>query len=68
MERMAVSSSNLLSVGYEIETMILEIEFNSGLYQYYDVPEYIYQELINSSSLGRYFNHNIKNNFSFSAI
>lgn len=68
MERMAVSSSNLLSVGYEIETMILEIEFNSGLYQYYDVPEYIYQELINSSSLGHYFNHNIKNNFSFSAI
>ncbi|WP_140132871.1 KTSC domain-containing protein, partial [Vibrio parahaemolyticus] len=51
MERIAVSSSNLVSVGYDEGTMTLEVEFNNGIYQYYDVPLYIYEELMGAASL-----------------
>lgn len=62
MERIAVSSSNLASVGYDASTQTLEIEFNhGGVYQYYNVTEDVYNDLINAGSVGSYFSHNIKN-------
>lgn len=40
-------SSNIGSIGYELETMTLEVEFSNGsVYQYYDVPEAVFQELL----------------------
>ncbi len=48
--------------------MTLEIEFNNGIYQYYDVPEDIFQELINASSIGSFIHHNIKNHYSYSPV
>jgi KTSC domain len=61
MERQSVESSNLASVGYDAENEILEIEFNhGGVYQYFDVPENIYESLMNADSLGQYFDRNIK--------
>jgi len=61
MERQSVESSNLASIGYDAENEILEIEFNhGGIYQYFDVPENIYEELMNASSHGQYFDRNIK--------
>ncbi len=32
MERIAVKSSNLASVGYDLENSIIEIEFNYGVF------------------------------------
>jgi hypothetical protein len=63
MERQSVSSSNLVSVGYDVESYTLEVEFNSGIYQYYNVPEHIYEDLMSAASLGSYLHHYIKNNF-----
>ncbi len=61
MKRKNVNSSNLRSIGYESSTRTLEIEFNhSGVYQYYNVPQDIYDGLINASSHGQYFDINIK--------
>lgn len=61
MNRQSVESSNLASVGYDAENEILEIEFNhGGVYQYFDVPENIYEELMSASSYGQYFDRNIK--------
>lgn len=61
MERQPVSSSDLLSVGYEEESQILEIEFlKGGIYQYYGVPIDIYNGLMNAGSKGSYFHQNIK--------
>ncbi|MFD2033822.1 KTSC domain-containing protein [Belliella marina] len=61
MERQSVESSNLASVGYNVENEILEIEFNhGGVYQYFDVPENVYEELMSASSHGQYFDRNIK--------
>ena len=61
MNRQSVESSNLASVGYDAENEILEIEFNhGGVYQYFDVPENVYEELMSASSHGQYFDRNIK--------
>ncbi len=62
MNRQSVSSSNLRSVGFDREAMVLEVEFHSGgIYQYFGVPEHVYANLVEASSLGQYFNANIKN-------
>lgn len=61
MRREPVSSSNLLSVGYDPPSATLEIEFNSGgVYQYSGVPAHVYDALLRSGSLGRYFASQIR--------
>ncbi|RTZ01967.1 KTSC domain-containing protein [Flavobacterium sp. GSP6] len=68
-KRIPVASSNIASVGYDVENKILEIEFHHGaVYQYFDVPEKVYEELINSSSYGAYFTHEIKEKYSYNKI
>jgi hypothetical protein len=66
MERIAVDSSNVVSVGYDEGT--LEVEFNSGIYCYYDVPEYIFEELMASDSKGSYLHRNVKNSYSYEQV
>ena len=61
MQRIPVSSSSICSVGYDPKTHTLEIEFHTGtIYQYYNVPENIYQGLMNVGSHGQYFHQNIR--------
>lgn len=69
MKRLSVESSNLASIGYDAENNILEIEFNhGGIYQYFNVPSEVYEELINSASHGKYFAANIKNVYDYVKI
>jgi hypothetical protein len=65
MERTPVNSSMLASIGYDSSNGTLEVEFKKGgvIWQYYDVPEYIWQELQSASSQGQYFLANIRNRF-----
>lgn len=49
MERQYVLSSNIASIGFDPDNMILEVEFlNGAVYQYYDVPQSIYEGLMGS--------------------
>lgn len=69
MKRETVSSSNLASIGYDTENEILEIEFNhGGVYQYFNVPEEVYEELMSADSHGRYFSANIRNDYEYQKI
>ena len=69
MNRTPVTSSNVASVGYDQNTLTLEVEFHSGaVYQYFDVPEAVYQEFMAADSLGRYLNQNIKNSYRYAQI
>lgn len=69
MQRTAVSSSNVASVGYDPNSSTLEIEFNNGaVYQYFDVNENVYKELIIASSVGGYLAANIKGKYRFSRV
>lgn len=60
----ALDSSSLVSVAYDIERMILQIEFRDRtIYQYVKVPERIHQELLQAVSKGGYFNRYVRNRF-----
>jgi hypothetical protein len=64
MKRKHVSSSNICSIGYESESLTLEIEFNTGsIYQYYAVPAYEHDSLMAASSHGSYFSQHIKDRY-----
>jgi hypothetical protein len=64
MERHRVTSTNVRSVGYDVATETLEVEFHSsGIYQYLNVPETVYVAFIRASSKGRYLNDHIKDHY-----
>lgn len=64
MEREAVDSSNLVSVGYDASSETLEVEFKgSGVYQYYNVPAFMHERLMGADSIGRFFNAEIRNSY-----
>ncbi|WDS35274.1 KTSC domain-containing protein [Pseudoxanthomonas sp.] len=70
MERQPVSSSNIASVGYKSDSETLEIEFlkNGAVYEYYNVPQLIYDQMMQSASIGQFFNSDIKNSYACSQI
>ena len=69
MERTPVQSSNLLAIGYEPSTEILEVEFlDNSVYEYRNVPQVVYDQFMNASSLGSYFNREISQNYPYSKI
>jgi len=64
MERNYIESKMIASIGYDFESSVLEIEFNSGaVWQYYDFPESIWYEFENSDSKGKFFHREIKNHY-----
>ncbi|HZK30619.1 MAG TPA: KTSC domain-containing protein [Methanoregula sp.] len=64
MERQAVESCNLKTVGYDNNLKNLEIEFHSGMvYQYQNVPSHIYANLLSAQSTGTFFTDKIKNRY-----
>jgi uncharacterized protein len=64
MNRTPVSSSNISSIGYDAGALTLEVEFIGGsIYQYFDVPETVYEEFMRAGSKGQFLHENIKNNY-----
>ncbi len=64
-----VKSSNISRIGYDESNKILVVEFkSSGTYVYYDIPKYVFVELLNSESCGRYFNNNISGNYQYERV
>ena len=60
MEMVNVTSSNISAIGYDPNTGLLRIEFRKGeAYEYYDVPQYEHDGLMNAPSHGTYANRNI---------
>lgn len=69
MNREPVSSSNVESVGYDEDSQTLEIEFKNGtLYQYFDVPQNIFNSLVGADSVGIYLAENIKGSYRYSRV
>lgn len=69
MDRRVVQSSNVASIGYDEASSTLEVEFQSGaIYQYYGVPQNIYEQLMQAPSKGQFINAYIKNAFPYSRV
>jgi hypothetical protein len=63
-QRTPVMSSHLASVGYDEQTGRLAVEFRDGeIYEYANVPQETYIELITSKSVGKFFNQAIRSQF-----
>lgn len=69
MERQPVSSSTIVSIGYDHTTAVLEVEFlKTGVYQFFNVPAATFESLMTSSSHGKFFNANIKGHFAYERL
>jgi hypothetical protein len=61
MPRQPVKSSDIASIGYDARTSTLEVEFLTGaIYQYYGVPQSVYEGLMQAKSHGSYLAHYVK--------
>ena len=66
MDRERVRSSNIKSVGYESDSMTLEVEFrDGGIYKYFNVPAHVHEGLMRAISKGSYFHDHIKERYRF---
>ena len=64
MERQPISSSNIVSAGYDAAQQILELEFRGGIvWQYHNFPEEMWYEFLGSPSQGKYFHSQIRTRF-----
>jgi uncharacterized protein with von Willebrand factor type A (vWA) domain len=69
MQRTPVQSSHVAEVGHDAATLTLEIAFKDGkVYQYFDVPETVFQELMSAPSVGIFLNAHIKNNYRYAQL
>ncbi|UII19390.1 KTSC domain-containing protein [Fulvivirga ligni] len=59
MEMIFVESSAMEAIGYDSNSAVLRIQFTDSVYEYYDVPQYVYDELLSADSKGAYANKNI---------
>jgi hypothetical protein len=69
LERSPVNSTNVATAGYDAANMILEVEFQNGnIYQYFDVPETVYEQFVHAPSPGQFLNTNIKGVYRYSRL
>lgn len=70
MERQVVSSSNLASIGYDPDSETLEAEFlkTGKVYEYYNVPQFMFDRLMAAPSIGVFFNAEIKNAYACNPV
>jgi hypothetical protein len=61
MDRQRVSSGAISSVGYSEESAALDVEFKDGqVWRYSPVDRATYLQLLESKSVGEYFNRQIR--------
>jgi len=69
MNRIPVDSSNVAEIGYDLNTQTLEVQFKEGnVYQYFDVPQGVYEGLMSANSKGQFLNKEIKVNYRYAKL
>lgn len=64
MDRQYVDSSMIKSIGYDVSSSTLEVEFKTEVvWQYHEFPEYMWYEFQSAESKGKYFHANIRDQF-----
>jgi hypothetical protein len=59
-----VNSSAIRAVGYDYDGSTLTVEFHTGrVYDHPGVPYWVYMEFMNASSMGAYYNQNIRGKY-----
>lgn len=78
MEMISVESTNIKAIGFQENTIVkssftkigtVRVEFTHGaIYDYKNVPQSLYDDVVKANSVGKFFYANIKNNFNFIKI
>ena len=69
MKRHPVTSSAIVSIGYEGATHTLEVEFSSGtIYQYHDVDAKTYRQFMQAPSKGQFLDVHVRDEYPFSRV
>lgn len=69
MNREPIQSSSIKSVGYEPDTLSLEVEFEDGtVYVYSGIPKDVRNEFMAAASKGSFFNSRVKNQYPFQRV
>ena len=62
-----MSAILIASAGYDRATETLEVEFQNGaIYQYFNVPENLFKQLMREKAKGKFLNTHIRNAYPFS--
>ena len=62
-------SSNIARISYESANSTLEVEFHNGsIYQYFDVPEHIWEHFKQAESMGRFIHENLKGQYRYARV
>jgi hypothetical protein len=62
-------SSNVSRFGYEPNNQTLFVEFHSGgMYQYFDVPEQVFEDMKVAPSKGRYLAQMVKGIYRYARV
>ena len=66
MDWIAANSSNIARFKYEAASQVLTVEFNNGgVYNYFDVPEFVFEEMRSAGSKGQYLAQRIKGTYRY---
>ena len=69
MIRKSVKSSNVVSVGYDEDNKVLEVEFiRSGVYRYSNVPKRVYENFLKADSVGKFLHTKIKGVYRYTKV
>lgn len=69
MQRIPVESSDIVSIGYDPKSRVLEIEFKENrVYQYFDVEPRVYELFLKADSYGEYFYAHINKHYRYQRI
>lgn len=59
-------SSNIVRVGYDSTNRVLKVEFkNGGVYDYFDIPDHIFNGMRNAPSKGQYLAQQVKGHYRY---
>lgn len=62
-------SSNIARFGYDQASQVLFVEFKNGsLYQYFDVPEQVFQQMTSAPSKGQFLAQVIKGTYRYARV
>lgn len=69
MQRIPVESSDIVSIGYDPKSRVLEIEFKENrVYQYFDVEPRVYELFLKADSYGEYFYAHINKHYRYERV
>jgi hypothetical protein len=65
-ERKFVKSHTIRSIGYDILTKTLSVEFrDKSVYSYFNVPQFIYERSLTKNSINTYLNKLVYKNYDY---